>query len=174
MSRRHCGNDHLGPAAPTQGYCNLPVTLARNRFLRQLARSASNLQAIIREKRGLSEPITLDAFGPTSISLASEHQSLVLRFISIANPACVKNAQVIEWRVDFRTDWYSLSEEGACERWVFDAYFQYFTGEQFFQQKFPDKRSGGPFVLRHACDQMGFLKRHRVLKSSRNGSAKSL
>ena len=25
-----------------------------------------------------------------------------------------------------------LSDEGVCERWVYDPYFQYFTGEEFF------------------------------------------
>ena len=29
-----------------------------------------------------------------------------------------------------------------CERWVYDPYFQYFTGEEFFQHRFPHERSG--------------------------------
>src|SRR5881628_1670076 len=36
---------------------------------------------------------------------------------------------------------YGLSDEGACERWVYDPYFQYFTGEEFFQHAFPHERS---------------------------------
>src|SRR5437588_4914587 len=36
---------------------------------------------------------------------------------------------------------YGLSDEGACERWVHDPYFQYFTGEEFFQHTFPHERS---------------------------------
>lgn len=28
-----------------------------------------------------------------------------------------------------------------CERWVHDPYFQYFTGEEFFQHAFPHERS---------------------------------
>ena len=28
---------------------------------------------------------------------------------------------------------YGLSDEGVCERWVYDPYFQHFTGEMFFQ-----------------------------------------
>src|SRR4029077_18099703 len=28
---------------------------------------------------------------------------------------------------------YPLSYEGVCDRWVHDPYFQYFTGEEFFQ-----------------------------------------
>jgi transposase, IS5 family len=36
---------------------------------------------------------------------------------------------------------YGLSDEGVCERWVHDPYFQYFTGEEFFQHTFPHERS---------------------------------
>src|SRR5262245_27722862 len=37
---------------------------------------------------------------------------------------------------------YGLSDEEACERWVDNPYFQYFTGEEFFQHQFPHERSG--------------------------------
>lgn len=36
---------------------------------------------------------------------------------------------------------YGLSDEGVCERWVHDPYFQHFTGEAFFQHSFPHERS---------------------------------
>ena len=36
---------------------------------------------------------------------------------------------------------YGLSDEGVCERWVYDPYFQQFTGEEFFQHEFPHERS---------------------------------
>ena len=36
---------------------------------------------------------------------------------------------------------YGLSDEGVCECWVHDPYFQYFTGEEFFQHAFPHERS---------------------------------
>jgi transposase, IS5 family len=36
---------------------------------------------------------------------------------------------------------YGLSDEGVCERWVYDPYFQQFTGETFFQHAFPHERS---------------------------------
>ena len=36
---------------------------------------------------------------------------------------------------------YGLSDEGVCELWVHDPYFQYFTGEEFFQHEFPHERS---------------------------------
>ncbi len=36
---------------------------------------------------------------------------------------------------------YGLSDEAVCERWVYDPYFQHFTGETFFQHAFPHERS---------------------------------
>jgi IS5 family transposase len=36
---------------------------------------------------------------------------------------------------------YGLSDEDVCDRWVYDPYFQYFTGEEFFQHEFPHERS---------------------------------
>ncbi len=37
---------------------------------------------------------------------------------------------------------YALSDEQVWERWVHDPYFQYFTGEEFFQHHLPHERSG--------------------------------
>jgi transposase, IS5 family len=34
-----------------------------------------------------------------------------------------------------------LSDEGVCERSVYDPYFRHFTGEEFFQHEFPHERS---------------------------------
>jgi len=36
---------------------------------------------------------------------------------------------------------YNLSDEGVCERWVYDPYFQYFCGEMYFQHKLKMERS---------------------------------
>ena len=36
---------------------------------------------------------------------------------------------------------FALSDEEVCDRWVYDPYFQYFTGEEFFQHSFPHERS---------------------------------
>ena len=36
---------------------------------------------------------------------------------------------------------YRLSDEGVCDRWVYDPYFQHFTGAEFFQHEFPHERS---------------------------------
>jgi transposase, IS5 family len=37
---------------------------------------------------------------------------------------------------------YGLSDEQVCDRWVYDPYFQYFTGAEFFAHAFPHERSG--------------------------------
>jgi len=37
---------------------------------------------------------------------------------------------------------YGLSDEEVCARWVYDPYFQHFTGEEFFAHAFPHERSG--------------------------------
>ncbi|MFP6699842.1 MAG: IS5 family transposase [Alphaproteobacteria bacterium] len=37
---------------------------------------------------------------------------------------------------------YALSDEQVWDRWVHDPYFQYFTGEEFFQHDLPHERSG--------------------------------
>ena len=37
---------------------------------------------------------------------------------------------------------YGLSDEGVWERWLFDPYFQHFTGETFFQHEIAHERSG--------------------------------
>jgi IS5 family transposase len=36
---------------------------------------------------------------------------------------------------------FGLSDDEVCERWVYDPYLQYFTGEEFFQHAFPHERS---------------------------------
>ncbi len=37
---------------------------------------------------------------------------------------------------------YGLSDEQVWDRWVYDPYFQYFTGQEFFQHQLPHERSG--------------------------------
>jgi IS5 family transposase len=37
---------------------------------------------------------------------------------------------------------YKLSDEQVWDRWVHDPYFQYFTGEEYFQHALPHERSG--------------------------------
>lgn len=36
---------------------------------------------------------------------------------------------------------FNLSDEGVCERWVYDPYFQYFCGEKYFQHELKMERS---------------------------------
>jgi|EndMetStandDraft_3_1072993.scaffolds.fasta_scaffold111601_1 transposase, IS5 family len=36
---------------------------------------------------------------------------------------------------------FNLSDEGVCERWVYDPYFQFFCGEEYFQHKLDMERS---------------------------------
>jgi transposase, IS5 family len=36
---------------------------------------------------------------------------------------------------------YDLSDEGLCERWVENPYFQYFFGQEFFQHRLVDRSS---------------------------------
>jgi len=36
---------------------------------------------------------------------------------------------------------YNLSDDGVCDRWVYDPYFQHFCGETYFQHDFPIERS---------------------------------
>ena len=37
---------------------------------------------------------------------------------------------------------FALSDEGVCERWVYDPYFQYFTGERSSSTPFPTNVRG--------------------------------
>ena len=52
---------------------------------------------------------------------------------------------------------YTLSDELVCERWVHDPYFQYFTGEAFFQHAFPHERSGLSHWRRRVGDKLEIL-----------------
>jgi IS5 family transposase len=52
---------------------------------------------------------------------------------------------------------YGLSDEGVCERWVNDPYFQYFTGEAFFQHALPHERSGLSHWRKRIGDKLEML-----------------
>ena len=49
---------------------------------------------------------------------------------------------------------YGLSDEGVCERWVYDPYFQHFTGFEFFQHEFPHERSDLSHWRKRLCDKL--------------------
>ncbi len=57
---------------------------------------------------------------------------------------------------------YALSDEGIWERWVNDPYFQYFTGEEFFQHQLPHERSG----MTHWRNRIGETLDNHATRSS--------
>jgi len=52
---------------------------------------------------------------------------------------------------------YALSDEQVWDRWVHDPYFQYFTGEEFFQHALPHERSGLSHWRQRIGDRMDSL-----------------
>ena len=52
---------------------------------------------------------------------------------------------------------YALSDEQLWERWVQDPYFQYFTGEEFFQHDLPHERSGLSHWRKRIGDKLEIL-----------------
>ena len=52
---------------------------------------------------------------------------------------------------------FGLSDEGVCERWVYDPYFQHFTGETFFQHSFPHERSDLSHWRKRLGDKLDLL-----------------
>src|SRR6516165_12006205 len=57
---------------------------------------------------------------------------------------------------------YDLSDEGLCERWVENPYFQYFCGEEFFQHRLVFDRSS----LTRWRQRMGEVKLQVLLQES--------
>ena len=52
---------------------------------------------------------------------------------------------------------YALSDEQVWDRWVHDPYFQYFTGEDFFQHVLPHERSGMSHWVTRISDRLDIL-----------------
>ncbi len=52
---------------------------------------------------------------------------------------------------------YTLSDEQVWDRWVNDPYFQYFTGEEFFQHALPHERSGMSHWRKRIGDHLDLL-----------------
>lgn len=52
---------------------------------------------------------------------------------------------------------FALSDEQVCERWVYDPYFQHFTGEEFFQHAFPHERSDLTHWRKRLGDKLALL-----------------
>lgn len=68
---------------------------------------------------------------------------------------------------------YGLSDEGVCERWVFDPYFQYFTGEEFFQHEFPHERSDLSHWRKRLGDKLELLLAESLRVAHESGALRS-
>jgi IS5 family transposase len=68
---------------------------------------------------------------------------------------------------------YGLSDEGVCERWVFDPYFQYFTGEEFFQHAFPHERSDLSHWRKRLGDKLEVLLAESLRVAHESGALRS-
>ena len=61
---------------------------------------------------------------------------------------------------------FDLSDDGVCDRWVYDPYFQHFCGEAYFRFELPIDRSSmsrwrdriGPDGLEKVFQEIGHLK----------------
>lgn len=67
---------------------------------------------------------------------------------------------------------YRLSDEAVCERWVYDPYFQHFTGEAFFQHDFPHERSGLSHWRRRIGDKLDLLLQESLRVAHETGALK--
>ena len=68
---------------------------------------------------------------------------------------------------------YGLSDEGVCERWVFDPYFQFFTGQQFFQHAFPHERSDLSHWRKRLGDKLELLLAESLRVAHESGALRT-
>ncbi len=68
---------------------------------------------------------------------------------------------------------YGLSDEGVCERWVYDPYFQYLTGEEFFQHEFPHERSALSHWRKQLGDKLELLLAESLRVAHESGALRS-
>uniref|UniRef100_UPI000560CCF4 IS5 family transposase n=1 Tax=Bradyrhizobium yuanmingense TaxID=108015 RepID=UPI000560CCF4 len=68
---------------------------------------------------------------------------------------------------------YGLSDEGVCERWVHDPYFQYFTCEEFFQHAFPHERSDLSHWRKRLGDKLELLLAESLRVAHEAGALRS-
>jgi transposase, IS5 family len=68
---------------------------------------------------------------------------------------------------------YGLSDEGVCERWVYDPYFQFFTGEEFFQHEFPHERSDLSHWRKRLGDRLELLLAESLRVAHASGALRS-
>lgn len=67
---------------------------------------------------------------------------------------------------------FALSDEGVCERWVYDPYFPYFTGAEFFQHAFPHERSGLTHWRSRIGDKLDMLLQESLRVAHDSGALK--
>ncbi|MDE2602194.1 MAG: IS5 family transposase [Bradyrhizobium sp.] len=68
---------------------------------------------------------------------------------------------------------YRLSDEAVCERWVENPYFQFFTGEEFFQHEFPHERSGLSHWRKRLGDKLELLLAESLRVAHEAGALRS-
>ncbi|MCP1806800.1 IS5 family transposase [Bradyrhizobium japonicum] len=68
---------------------------------------------------------------------------------------------------------YGLSDEEVCERWVHDPYFQFFTGEEFFQHTFPHERSDLSHWRKRLGDKLELLLAESLRVAHEAGALRS-
>src|SRR5471032_326698 len=68
---------------------------------------------------------------------------------------------------------YGLSDEGVCERWVHDQYFQHFTGYEFFQHEFPHERSDLSHWRKRLGDKLDLLLAESLRVAHQSGALRT-
>jgi transposase, IS5 family len=68
---------------------------------------------------------------------------------------------------------FGLSDDEVCERWVYDPYFQYFTGEEFFQHAFPHERSDLSHWRHRLGDKLELLLAESLRLAHETGALRS-
>src|SRR3974390_1894007 len=68
---------------------------------------------------------------------------------------------------------FGLSDEGVCERWVHDPYFQFFTGEEFFQHDFLHERSDLSHWRKRLGDKLELLLAESLRVAHEAGALRS-
>jgi transposase, IS5 family len=68
---------------------------------------------------------------------------------------------------------YGLSDEGVCDRWVYDPYFQHFTGEEFFQHQFPHERSDLSHWRKRLGDKLELLLAESLRVAHQSGALRT-
>ncbi len=68
---------------------------------------------------------------------------------------------------------FALSDEQVWDRWVHDPYFQYFTGEEFFQHALPHERSGMSHWRKRIGDHLDVLLAESLRIAHDSGALKT-